>query len=136
MTSLSMANESHLYFERGGPSYRIMQKIGVIKEMPSIFRRIVIFLALTWVPLLVLSFLEGLALGPTPEQSFLLDFATYARFFVAFPMIIIAEVIIGPRLTIAGLHLSGPALSRRMTTPPSMPPLKKSNPGGKHGCRN
>jgi len=25
--------------------------------------------------LLVLSFLEGVALGPTPEQSFLLDFA-------------------------------------------------------------
>jgi hypothetical protein len=81
-----------------------MQRIGVIKGVPSILRRIVIFLALTWFPLLVLSFLEGVALGPTPEQSFLLDFATYARFFVAFPMIVIAEMIIGPRLTIAGLH--------------------------------
>ena len=112
MTPPSMANESHLYFERGGPAYRLMQRIGVIKGEPSILRRIVIFLALTWLPLLVLSFLEGLALGPTPEQSFLLDFATYARFFVAFPMIVIAEIIIGPRLTIAGLHFVRSGLVR------------------------
>ena len=112
-----MASESHLYFERGGPAYRLMQRIGVIKGVPSIHRRIVIFLALTWVPLLVLSFLEGLALGPTPEQSFLLDFATYARFFVAFPMIIIAEVIIGPRLTIAGLHFVRSGLVREEDYP-------------------
>jgi hypothetical protein len=107
-----MADESHLYFERGGPAYRLMQRIGVIKGLPSIHRRIVIFLALTWVPLLVLSLLEGLALGPTPEESFLLDFATYARFFVAFPMIIIAELIIGPRLTVAGLHFVRSGLVR------------------------
>jgi hypothetical protein len=108
----AMADESHLYFERGGPAYRLMQRIGVIKGVPSIHRRIVIFLALTWVPLLVLSLLEGLALGPTPGQSFLLDFATYARFFVAFPMIIIAELIIGPRLTVAGLHFVRSGLVR------------------------
>ncbi|HTZ40688.1 MAG TPA: hypothetical protein VMB77_11035 [Syntrophales bacterium] len=108
----AMADESHLYFERGGPAYRLMQKIGVIKGEPSIFRRIIIFLALTWVPLLVLSVLEGLALGPTPEQSFLLDFATYARFFVAFPMIVIAERMIGPRLTRAGLHFVRSGLVR------------------------
>jgi hypothetical protein len=107
-----MADESHLYFERGGPAYRLMQRIGVIRGVPSIHRRIVIFLALTWVPLLVLSLLEGLALGPTPGQSFLLDFATYARFFVAFPMIIIAELIIGPRLTLAGLHFVRSGLVR------------------------
>ena len=112
-----MASASHLYFERGGPAYRLMQRIGVIKGEPSILRRIVIFLALTWVPLLVLSFLEGLALGPTPEQSFLLDFATYARFFVAFPMIILAEIIIGPRLTIAGLHFVQSGLVRENDYP-------------------
>jgi hypothetical protein len=109
----AMANSSNLYFERGGPAYRLMQRIGVIKgDDPSVTRRIVIFLALTWLPLLVLSFLEGVALGPTPEQSFLRDFASYARFFAAFPMLIIAEIIIGPRLTIAGLHFVHSGLVR------------------------
>ncbi len=117
MTPPSLASESHLYFERGGPAYRLMHRIGVIKREPSIARRIIIFLSLTWVPLLVLSFLEGIALGPTPEQSFLLDFATYARFFVAFPMIIIAEVIIGPRLTVAGLHFVRSGLVREEDYP-------------------
>jgi hypothetical protein len=112
MTLPAVASESHLYFERGGPAYRLMQRIGVIKGEPSILRRIVIFLALTWVPLLVLSFLEGVAIGPTPEQSFLLDFTTYARFFVAFPMIVIAERVIGPRLTRAGLHFVRSGLVR------------------------
>ena len=113
MTLPAMASESHLYFERGGPAYRLMQRLNVVKgdDLP-LHRRIVIFLALTWFPLLVLSFLEGLALGPTPEQSFLLDFATYARFFIAFPMMIIAEIIIGPRLTIAGLHFVRSGLVR------------------------
>ncbi len=108
-----MASESHLYFERGGPAYRLMQRIKVVKgDNPSIVRRIILFLALTWFPLLVLSLLEGIALGPTPQQSFLLDFASYARFFVAFPILIIAEIIIGPRLTIAGLHFVHSGLIR------------------------
>jgi hypothetical protein len=95
-----------------------MQRIGVVKgDDPSIVRRIVIFLALTWLPLLVLSLLEGIALGPTPEQSFLLDFASYARFFVAFPMLIIAEIVIGPRLTIAGLHFVHSGLVREEDYP-------------------
>jgi hypothetical protein len=122
----AMANESHLYFERGGPAYRLMQRLSVVKgDDPSIARRIVIFLALTWLPLLVLSLLEGIALGPTPEQSFLLDFASYARFFVAFPMIIIAEIIIGPRLTIAGLHFVQSGLVREEDYPAFDSAVKK-----------
>ncbi len=117
MSLPALASEAHLYFERGGPAYRLMHRIGVIKEEPSIARRIVIFLALTWFPLLVLSFLEGIALGPTPEQSFLLDFASYARFFVAFPMIILAEAVIGPRLTVAGLHFVHSGLVREEDYP-------------------
>ena len=77
----AMASESYLYFERGGPAYRLMQRLNVVKgDDPSIARRIVISLALTWFPLLILPFFEGLALGPTSEHSFLLDFAPYARF--------------------------------------------------------
>jgi hypothetical protein len=103
--SLVVANESELYIERGGPAYRLMQRIGLIRgEAPSIPRRIIAFLAVTWVPLLALSSWEGLAIGPSPRESFLLDFATFARFLVAVPLLFIAEGIIGPRVTAAGLH--------------------------------
>jgi hypothetical protein len=100
-----LAHESELEFELGGPAYRLMQRIGLIKGAgPSIRRRIVGFLLITWVPLLLFSLIEGRALGPTPRESFLLDFATYARFFLAVPLLFVAEVVVGPRLRTAGLH--------------------------------
>jgi hypothetical protein len=100
-----LARESELQFEMGGPVYRLMQRLGLVKkDDPCIGRRIVCFLLLTWVPLLLLTLLDGRALGPTPRQSFLLDFAAYARFFIAIPLIFLAEVIVGPRLRSAGLH--------------------------------
>lgn len=100
-----LARESELQFELGGPVYRLMQRIGLIKRDDlCIGRRIVCFLLITWVPLLLLSLIEGRALGPTPRESFLFDFAAYARFFLAIPLLFLAEVVVGPRLRAAGLH--------------------------------
>jgi len=100
-----LANERELYFERGGPSYRLMQRIELVRgDDPSVHRRIVAFLLLTWVPLLILTLWEGRAVGATAEESFLLDFAAYARFFIGVPLLIVAEVIVGPRLTTAGMQ--------------------------------
>ncbi|MEK6260919.1 MAG: hypothetical protein AABP62_20145 [Planctomycetota bacterium] len=101
----TLNNERELYFERGGPSYRLMQRIGLVRgDDPSVRRRIIGFLALTWIPLLILCLLEGRAVGATPEESFLLDFAAYARFFIGVPLLIVAEVIVGPKLTAAGMQ--------------------------------
>ena len=100
-----LARESELQFEIGGPVYRLMQRLGLVKrDDPCIGRRIICFLLITWVPLLVLTLIEGRALGPTPRESFLLDFAAYARFFIAIPLLFVAEVVVGPRLRTAGLH--------------------------------
>src|SRR5262245_2637617 len=101
-----LAHESELRFELGGPAYRLMQRVGLIEgEGPSLARRIVAFLLITWVPLLVFSLIEGRAIGATPRASFLLDFATYARFFLAVPLLFAAESVVGPRLRKAGLQL-------------------------------
>lgn len=99
-----LPNESELYFERGGPAYRLMQRIGVIKGAdPSIERRILFSIAVTWIPLLLFAIVDGRALGPMPTESMLLDFATYARFWLTVPLLMVADVIVGPRLTAAGL---------------------------------
>jgi hypothetical protein len=90
---------SAIEFELGGPAYRVMQRIGIIKGAgPSVGRRSVAFIAMTWLPMLVLAALEGHAIGPTPRASLLLDFATYARLFIAVPLIFAAEMIVGPRM--------------------------------------
>jgi hypothetical protein len=53
---------------------------------------------------LIFTSIEGHAIGATPRASFLLDFATYARFFVAVPLIFAAETIVGPRILAVGLR--------------------------------
>ena len=97
--------ESKLEFQLGGPAYRLMQRIGLIRgEGPCLGRRMMGFVLITWVPLLILALIEGQALGPTPRESFLLDFSTYARFFLAVPLLFLSDVIVGPRIQAAGWH--------------------------------
>ncbi len=101
----TLNEESKLEFQLGGPAYRLMQRLGLIRgEGPCIGRRMIAFLLITWVPLLLLALIEGRALGPTPRESLLLDFPTYARFFLAVPLLFLSEVIVGPRLQTAGLN--------------------------------
>lgn len=100
--SASLAEEEPS-FEIGGPAYRLMQRIGIIRNgSPSVMRRSVCFILATWFPLLLLCLWEGDAIGATPRSSFLLDFAAYARLFIAVPLIFAAESLVGPRLRAAG----------------------------------
>lgn len=101
-----LANENELYFERGGPYYRLMQRIGWVRGEDLMIRtRMIGFIILTWLPMFLFALLEGRALGPTPRESLLLDFTTYARFFIAMPILIAAEAVVGPRLRMAALHI-------------------------------
>src|SRR5579864_3212338 len=105
MMSPVLANEAELYFERGGPVQQIVQRVALRLGLELTVRvRIVGFLLITWVPLLLFALLEGRALGVSPKESLLLDFGTYARFFLAVPLLIVAELVVGPRLREAGLQ--------------------------------
>ena len=98
-----IASERELYVAPGGPIFRLMQRIGIARnDHPSIRRRVLALLLVTWVPMCVFALVQGVALGPTPRESFLLDFATYARFFIGLPILVYAEFFIGERLTLAG----------------------------------
>ena len=102
---LASQRELEPLFELGGPAFRLMQRVGIIQgNGPSVGRRAVAFIVITWLPLLLFATLEGYAIGPTPRTSLLLDFATYARFFIAVPLIFAAESVAGPRILGAGLR--------------------------------
>jgi hypothetical protein len=111
--SPALANDGELYFERGGPVQRLVQRLALRLGLELTVRvRIVGFLLITWVPLLLFALMEGRAVGASPKESLLQDFATYARFFLAVPLLIVAEVIVGPRLRAAGLHFVDGGLVR------------------------
>jgi len=65
---------------------------------------------IAWVPLAVLSAVQGLALGPTRRLSFLLDVAAYSRFLIALPLLILAEGFALPLLGHIVRHIARPEL--------------------------
>jgi hypothetical protein len=67
-------------------------------------RRALMAVLVTWVPLLVLSAVQGLAYGQQVRIPFLRDFAAYARFLVGLPLLIFSEVGIDKGLKTAVTH--------------------------------
>ena len=88
-----------LLLMEGGPGDALMKRLGLIRrEFGTASARTAISLAaLTWLPLLVFSSIEGLALGGA-RIPFLYDLAAHARFLVAVPILVLAEIPIGRRL--------------------------------------
>jgi hypothetical protein len=102
--ALTNAND---LFVAPGPERRLIERVGIRRKDArrwSLPRRIVTLVFITWMPMCIFALLQGTALGPSPRASFLLDFATYARFFVALPILLAADVVVGSRLREAGLH--------------------------------
>jgi hypothetical protein len=89
----------------GGPSYRLQQRLGLIKqESPYLVRRAALSVLVTWFPLLILSAVEGLAIGHRVRIPLLYDFAAYGRSLVAIPLLILAEGPIEWHLTKVAAH--------------------------------
>lgn len=83
----------------GGPFYRLQQAIGLVPGEQRRFGRGALYAVLVvWVPLVVLAAVQGLALGPTRPESFLMDFEANARFLVTVPALILGEAMCGPLL--------------------------------------
>jgi hypothetical protein len=59
---------------------------------------------IAWVPLVLLSAVEGLALQPDPRESMLLDMAAHARYLIGLPLLVIAEAVCLPGLAAIGRH--------------------------------
>jgi hypothetical protein len=89
----------------GGPTYRILLQLGLLKrETQTIYRTAIAFALVSWLPLAVLSAIQGLAIGKTVAIPFLYDIAAYTRFLIAVPLLVIAEVVIGAHLAEVAAH--------------------------------
>ena len=59
---------------------------------------------ISWLPLLILSAKAGLLLGDTVQIPFLHDFAVHVRLLLAMPLLLVAEMVIAPRLGVIIRH--------------------------------
>ena len=80
-------------------------KTGLAREgLQWLERRIVIVPLIIWLPLLVLSLLDGTALGNAVRIPFLLDIDVQAKYLLALPLLIAAEPMV--KATISGIRMA------------------------------
>jgi hypothetical protein len=101
----------------GGPLYQIFRRAHLAGPALELLRRRVLVISLfAWLPLAVLSAIEGHLLG-SQSLDFLHDIESHVRFLVALPVLICAELVVHHRLS-STLKLF---VERRVVTPEDTP---------------
>ena len=83
----------------GGPVFQLLLRSHLTDDALGLARQRIIAISLfCWLPLLILSAVEGNALGGSVAVPFLLDVEVYTRFLVAMPLLIAAELVVHRRM--------------------------------------
>jgi hypothetical protein len=83
----------------GGPLFQLLRRSHLSDDAMELVRlRVIVISLLAWLPLLVLSALEGQLLGGSAAVPFLLDVEVHIRFLVVVPLLIIAELVVHQRM--------------------------------------
>jgi len=79
----------------GGPFFQLLRRARLSDDALMLLRqRIIILTLFAWLPLLLLSALEGSAWGGSVAIPFLFDIEVHVRFLLAMPLLIIAELVV------------------------------------------
>jgi hypothetical protein len=104
-TSTSVSSDSLLRDPRdfslvlGGPLFQLLRRAHLSDDaLTLLYRRVIVISLFAWLPLLVLSALEGHALGRGAAVSFLRDVEVHVRFLAVIPLLIIAELVVHQRM--------------------------------------
>jgi hypothetical protein len=82
----------------GGPIFQLLRRSHLTDDALGLLQqRIIVISLFCWLPLLVLSALEGKVLGGGVAVPFLLDLEVHVRFLVAIPLLIAAELVVHRR---------------------------------------
>src|SRR5215472_9493860 len=83
----------------GGPGDVLIRRLHLVRPQPeaALGRPALILTAMTWLPLFVLCMLEGLAFGRV-KIPFIYDIAAHARFLLAVPVLVLADLSVGTRI--------------------------------------
>ncbi|MCI0611395.1 hypothetical protein L0244_00245 [bacterium] len=82
----------------GGPLYQLLRRSHLTDNaFELVYRRMIAITVITWLPLLILTMIEGLAWSGR-KVPFLYDIDSQARFLLALPLMIYAELIVHVRM--------------------------------------
>src|ERR1700739_4682756 len=83
----------------GGPIYRFQRAIRMaMPDRSGVAKRALLTILVTWIPLLLLALLQGRAFGSQVRIPLLKDIGANIRLLLGIPLLVIAEVVIDPRL--------------------------------------
>ena len=83
----------------GGPLFQLLRRAHLSDDALHLVRRRIMFISLfAWLPLLLLSALDGRLLGGAAAVPFLKDFEAHVRFLVVLPLLIGAELVVHQRM--------------------------------------
>jgi hypothetical protein len=106
----------------GGPIFQLLRKAHLNGDaLELLHRRIIASILLTWVPLLILSTL-GSRVGSAARISFLHEIEVHARFLVALPVLIVAELLVNSRIRLVVRRF----VDWRIVLPEDMPAFQKA----------
>ena len=109
----------------GGPLFQFLLRARLSDDALELARqRIIVIALLAWLPLLLLSALEGQLIGGSVAVPFLLDVEVHIKFLVALPLMVGAELVVHRRMRL----LVKQFLDRNLNLPnmpchASMPPF-------------
>jgi len=105
----------------GGPLFQLYRRTHLAGDALELLHRRILAIALfAWLPLLFLSVLDGRAFSGAIKIPFLYDVEAYARFLIALPSLIIAEVVVHRRVS----PLVGRFVERRIVVAEDLPGFK------------
>lgn len=105
----------------GGPLYQLYLRTFLVKPPLDLYpRRIIVISLLAWLPLLILSILNGTAFGGV-ELPFIYDIEIHVRFLIALALFVAAELIVHLRLRV----LVNQFLERNIITAEYLPRFNK-----------
>jgi len=83
----------------GGPLFQLLRRAHLTGgALELVKQRVIVISLLAWLPLLVLSLLEGQALGGKAGVPFLMDLEVHIKFLVVLPLLIISELVVHQRM--------------------------------------
>jgi hypothetical protein len=83
----------------GGPLFQLLRRAHLSGNALELLRKRIVFFGLVgWLPLLVLSALEGQALGGRVAVPFLLDLEVHVKFLLVMPLLVVAELVVHQRI--------------------------------------
>jgi len=98
-TPSGTASEPDFSFVLGGPLFQFLRRTHLSGDALTMVRRRVIVMALVaWLPLLVISALQGKATKGSVAVPFVMDLEQHVRFLVALPLLVIAELVVHRRM--------------------------------------